>query len=69
MFDLSPPSFSAVVIDTTDAEAPVMRVASPRAVGTVFGWLGESFSAAERLQASVGTLTADPDGDGVASLL
>ncbi len=69
VFDFSPPSFNAVVIDTTDADAPVMRVATPRAVGTVFGWLGETFTAAERLQTTVGTLTADPDADGAANLL
>jgi hypothetical protein len=69
VFDISPAPFSAVVIDTTDASDPVMRLAAPAAHGTVFAWLGEKFSAAERSLPAVGALSADPDADGFSNLL
>lgn len=69
LFDISPGAFSAVVIDTTNAAAPVMRLATPRANGTVYAWLGATFSAAERADPTVGTFTADADRDGLANLI
>ena len=69
LFDISPGAFTSVVIDTTNAADPVMRLATPLAGGTVFSWLGQQFTGGERLQPAVGTLTADPDGDGAANLM
>lgn len=69
LFDSSPGAFTRIIIDTTNAADPVMRLATPYAAGTVFAWLGHHFSAAERLQTSVGTLVADPDRDGLPNLL
>lgn len=69
LFDISPGAFTDVVIDTTDAADPVMRLATPYAAGTVLGWLAGHFSAAERRDPSLGTLAADPDGDGLPNLL
>ena len=69
LFDISPGAFTSIVIDTTDATDPVMRLATPFANGTVFAWLGENFSGPERSQAAVGSLTGDPDADGAPNLL
>ena len=69
LFDISPPPVDGVVIDTTNAADPVMRLTTPRAAGTIFDWLGATFSAPERSDPAVGALAADPDGDGLANLL
>jgi hypothetical protein len=69
LFDSSPGAFTRIIIDTTNAADPVMRLAIPYAAGTVFAWLGHHFDAAERLQPTVGTLIADPDHDGLPNLL
>lgn len=69
LFDVSPGPFSAIVIDATDALDPNMRLAVPAAVGGVWGWLGETFTATERSQVAVGSLTGDADGDAVPNLL
>lgn len=69
LFDISPAPFSAVVIDTTDAANPVMRLGAPAAAGTAYAWLGQTFTPAERADPAVGSLTADPDQDGIPNLL
>ncbi len=69
LFDISPGPFSGVVIDTTNAADPVMRLATPRAAGTAYAWLGATFSAAERSNPAIGSMGADADGDGLANLL
>lgn len=69
MQDLSPSPVSAVVIDTTNAANPVMRLATPAAAGTIYAWISEKFTPAERAEAAIGSLWADPDGDGLANLL
>lgn len=68
LFDISPSMFSAVVIDTTNAADPVMRLATPRASGTAYEWLGATFSAVERSDPAIGALASDPDGDGLGNL-
>ncbi|MBC8010631.1 MAG: hypothetical protein H7067_11105 [Burkholderiales bacterium] len=67
--EISPSTIRTVVIDTTDAADPVMRLGTSAADGTVFAWLGENFSAAERSLPNVGALAADPDTDGFSNLL
>lgn len=69
LFDISPGAFTRVVIDTTDSADPVMRLTTPFADATVYGWLGATFSAAERSDPAVGSLVADPDSDGLVNLL
>jgi len=69
LFDISPSMFTSVVIDTTRAADPVMRLATPRASGTAYGWLGSTFSAPERSDPAIGTFAADADGDGLANLI
>jgi hypothetical protein len=68
-FDFSPLTVDAVVIDTTNAADPVMRLATGFASGTVYEWLGSTFSASERSDPAVGSLSADADGDGLANLV
>ncbi len=68
LFDISPSPFTGIVIDTTNASDPVMRLATPRASGTAYGWLGAAFSAAERSDPVIGALASDPDGDGLVNL-
>ena len=67
--DLSPLTATGVVIDTTNAADPVMRLATGFATGTVYDWLGNTFTAAERSNPAIGTFSADPDGDGMANLI
>ena len=69
LFDVSPGAFTRIIIDTTNAADPVMRLATPYADGTAFAWLGHHFDATERLQPAIGTFTADPDHDGLPNLL
>lgn len=69
LFDLSPGPFSGVVIDTTNAADPVIRLATSHANGTAYAWLGATFSAAERSDPQIGALAADPDNDGLANLV
>lgn len=69
LFDISPGPFSGIVIDTTNAADPVMRVATSFAAGTVYDWLGSTFTAAERSDPQVGSLSADADGDGLPNLI
>lgn len=69
LFDISPGPFTGVVIDTTNAADPVMRLATSRADGTVYGWLGTTFSAAERSIPAMGSMAGDADGDGLANLI
>ena len=69
LFDISPPPVTGVVIDTTNATDPVMRLATSFASGTAYDWLGNTFSAAERSNPAVGSFTADPDLDGLPNLV
>lgn len=69
IFDISPSAINTIVIDTTDATDPVMRLGTRVANGTVFAWLGEKFSAAERSLSEIGSLSADADTDGLSNLL
>jgi len=69
LLDRSPGAFSAIVIDTTDARDPVLRFSTHAAEGTLFAWLGQHFSAAERLVPETGGLAGDADGDGLANLV
>lgn len=69
LFDISPGPFSGVVIDTTNAADPVMRLATPRSAGTAYAWLGATFSATERAIPSFGSMAGDADGDGLANLI
>ena len=67
--DISPLTVTGVVIDTTNAADPVMRIATGFAGGTAYEWLGNTFTAAERSNPAVGAFTADPDADGLANLV
>ncbi|TAG29387.1 MAG: hypothetical protein EAZ36_04200, partial [Verrucomicrobia bacterium] len=69
LFDISPGAFTAIVIDTTDAASRGMRLSIPAAAGTVWGWLGENFTLAERALPAVGSANGDAVGDGVPNLL
>ncbi len=69
LFDISPLTATGVVIDTTNAADPVMRIATNFASGTAYEWLGNTFSAAERSNPAVGSFTADPDSDGLPNLV
>lgn len=69
LFDISPGAFADIVIDTTNAADPTLRLATPRAAGTYFEWLGARFAATERGDALVGAAASDPDGDGLSNLL
>ncbi|MCU0792229.1 MAG: retroviral-like aspartic protease family protein [Opitutaceae bacterium] len=69
LFDISPGPFDAIVIDTTHAANPVMRLGAPAAAGTPWEWLALRFSAAERQDPALAGLAADPDGDGLANLV
>ncbi|MEY4489358.1 MAG: hypothetical protein RIQ79_1866 [Verrucomicrobiota bacterium] len=67
--DFSPGIFRHVVIDTTNAAQPVMRLDAPAADGTVLSWIALRFTPADRLNPAKAALLADPDGDGRPNLL
>jgi hypothetical protein len=69
LFDISPPPVTGVVIDTTNAADPVMRLATSFASGTAYDWLGNTFTAAERSNPAIGSFSADPDADGLPNLV
>ena len=69
LFDISPGIFRHVVIDTTNAAQPVMRLDAPAADGTALSWIASHFTPAELLNPAKSALLSDSDGDGRSNLL